>query len=583
MWKVNFDTKPSVRIEGDFKVFEGIDSIQSEISRVVNNIKKKKIVITIEMYHGVYVEELFEILSQNLEIIGKFNASKANYDSETMDNILANEIGTDRIFGIMTHRNIDEFFIEENVKEIRTSINEIEKGVVIIYGIGASYIYKGDVLIYCDMPRWETQKRMRKDKISNWCSNNYELDYMRRYKRAFFIDWRVLDKYKQKIYHSIDYFIDSTDENNLKMVKSEAIFTGLAQVSKRPFRLLPYFDSGPWGGQWMKDKFGLDKEVSNFAWCFDCVPEENSLVLTFEDTTFEIPAINLVFEHPKELLGDRVYARFGKEFPIRFDILDTMDGGNLSLQVHPVVEYIQNTFGMHYTQDESYYMLDAKEGATVFLGLKENTEKEKFLEELERSNREVQEFKADRYINQFPAKKHDHFLIPAGTIHCSGKNNVVLEISATPYIFTFKLWDWGRLGMDGLPRPIHINHGREVIQWDRTTRWVKENLINKTINLTNTNSEVVEHTGLHELEFIETRRHWFHDKSCRETNGSVNVLNLVEGKEAVVESLNGEFEPFVVHYAETFIIPPSVEKYSISPIGNANENKLATITASVRV
>ncbi len=583
MWKVNFDTKPSVRIEGDFKVFEGINTIQSEISRVVNSIKKKKVVITIEMYHGVYVEELFEILSQNLEIVGKFNASKANYDSETMDNILANEIGTDRIFGIMTHRNIDEFFIEENVKEIRTSINEIEKGVVIIYGIGASYIYKGDVLIYCDMPRWETQKRMRKDKISNWCSNNYELDYMRRYKRAFFIDWRVLDKYKQKIYHSIDYFIDSTDENNLKMVKSEAIFTGLAQVSKRPFRLLPYFDSGPWGGQWMKDKFGLDKEVSNFAWCFDCVPEENSLVLTFEDTTFEIPAINLVFEHPKELLGDRVYARFGKEFPIRFDILDTMDGGNLSLQVHPVVEYIQNTFGMHYTQDESYYMLDAKEGATVFLGLKENTEKEKFLEELEKSNREVQEFKADRYINQFPAKKHDHFLIPAGTIHCSGKNNVVLEISATPYIFTFKLWDWGRLGMDGLPRPIHINHGREVIQWDRTTRWVKENLINKTINLTNTNSEVVEHTGLHELEFIETRRHWFHDKSCRETNGSVNVLNLVEGKEAVVESLNGEFEPFVVHYAETFIIPASVEKYSISPIGNANENKLATITASVRV
>lgn len=50
---------------------------------------------------------------------------------------------------------------------------------------------------------------------------------------------------------------------------------------------------------------------------------------------------------------------------------------------------------------------------------------------------------------------------------------MVLEISATPYIFTFKLWDWQRLGLDGLPRPINIEHGKHVIQWDRTTKWVK--------------------------------------------------------------------------------------------------------------
>ena len=102
------------------------------------------------------------------------------------------------------------------------------------------------------------------------------------------------------------------------------------------------------------------------------------------------------------------------------------------------------------------------------------------ISDLESAQRGEIVFDADKYINKFPAKKHDHFLIPAGTCHCSGKNAMVLEISATPYIFTFKLWDWQRLGLDGLPRPIHIEHGKQVIQWDRTTDWVKENLVNAT-------------------------------------------------------------------------------------------------------
>src|SRR5437762_8156856 len=108
-------------------------------------------------------------------------------------------------------------------------------------------------------------------------------------------------------------------------------------------------------------------------------------------------------------------------------------------------------------------------------------------------------FDTDKYVNKGPARRHDHFLIPAGTIHCSGRNSMVLEISATPYIFTFKLWDWGRMGLDGKPRPIHIDHGRHNLQFQRTTEWVRSNLVNRIEPIARGDGWREERTGLHEL------------------------------------------------------------------------------------
>jgi mannose-6-phosphate isomerase class I len=332
----------------------------------------------------------------------------------------------------------------------------------------------------------------------------------------------------------------------------------------------------------MKEICDLDKTPDNYAWCFDCVPEENSLNLKFGNQLFELPSINLVFQHPRELLGDPVHGRFGDEFPIRFDFLDTMQGGNLSLQVHPLTEYIQEKFGMNYTQDESYYMLEAESDAVVFLGLKGGVDPDTMISELQHAQDTGNEFNAEKHVGVWPVKKHDHVLIPAGTIHCSGANSMVLEISATPYIFTFKLYDWGRMGLDGKPRPINIEHGKNVIQWDRTESWSKENIVDQVEKIGEGDGWIEEHTGLHNREFIETRRHWFTKTVLHNTNDGVNVINLVEGSEVIVESPSGAFEPFVVHYAETFIIPASVGEYTIRPYGESENQRCGTLKAYVR-
>ncbi len=236
---------------------------------------------------------------------------------------------------------------------------------------------------------------------------------------------------------------------------------------------------------------------------------------------------------------------------------------------------------MAYTQDESYYLMECGDDARVFLGLKERVDQTAFASDLRLAQSGGRPFPTERYVNVWPAHKHDHFLIPAGTVHCSGRNCVVLEISATPYIFTFKLWDWGRLGLDGEPRPIHISHGLENIQWDRTTAWVERELINRVKIVSEGEGGREERTGLHESQFIETRRNWFNGPVSHHTHDTVNVLNLVQGDSALVESPLGVFDPLVVHYAEPFIVPAGVGPYVIRPV-NGNRNPCATIKAYVR-
>ena len=579
-----FNNSPFVEIEGQFTVDLGWNAITERLRRHALDQGTKKKIIVVEYYQGVFEEETDAALMAGLNPDLVIHSRDIMWPEEKISAMVYPDVTDDRIFGYLTRLTIDAYFNPAAIEKARNQIQSFEKGLVLILGTGAAYVVPFfDVLVYADMARWEIQLRMRKNRVSNLGVNNRsETDWMLLYKQGFFVDWRVCDRFKKRLISKWDFVLDTNNQQLPKMTTGDAIREGLRQTVKRPFSVVPFFDPGPWGGQWMKEYCNLDKSADNYAWCFNCVPEENSLYFRINHTIFEIPSLNLVFFQPHQLLGEAVHARFGDEFPIRFDFLDNIDGGNLSLQVHPLTEYIQEKFGMHYTQDESYYIMDAKPGAIVYLGLKEGVVPEAMIGELMDSQNGTSGFNALKHVQTWPVKKHDHFLIPGGTLHCSGKDSMVLEISATPYIFTFKLWDWGRLGMDGRPRPINIEHGSNVIQWDRTTTWTKENLVNRFEYIAEGDGWKEERTGLHEREFIETRRHWFTKKVLHHTRGGVNVMCLVEGDAVVLESPANEFMPFVMHYAETVIIPAAVDQFTIRPLQEDQEKTHATIKAFVR-
>ena len=433
----NYDKFPATETEG--RIWRGWEEIGAEISRRTDI---ERPLVVFDTYHGVHDAELTGALARMWPDAELIRTEELFRDERQIRSMTQPYVTDDELFGYLSPLGLADFFDPERLEEARARILRRERRTI-VYGCGAGYVApNADLTLYADMARWEIQQRFRAHAIHGLGVDNSAESPARQYKRGYFNDWPVLDNHKKSLYNRVDYWIDTHRPGRPLMIAAETFMQGIDRTVRRPFRVVPFFDPAPWGGQWMKEVCDLDRERVNFGWCFDCVPEENSLLLKVDGELFEMPAQNLVYLRAQELLGAADRQRFGESFPIRFDFLDTIGGGNLSLQVHPTNEYIRRTFGMRYTQDESYYLLDAEPGACVYLGVKRGVDPEEMLAALRTAQQGGEAFDAERFVNRFPARKHDHYLIPGGTIHCSGAGAMVLEISATPNIFTFKMWDW---------------------------------------------------------------------------------------------------------------------------------------------
>lgn len=378
--KSNYDKYPATAVEGT--CWQGWPEIVARLQEESNPSRRDgRYILVVECYQGVYHEELIRGLQQLKpgRLISTDSLFRPATEIEAMTDAMLTD---DPLFGYRTVLSYANLLDPEKVRNCRQEI-AAGKGFIIVYGHGAATVVEEPgLLVYADMARWEIQQRARRHEIAGLGVNNQSESASRHYKRGYFLDWIICDNLKKKLIPQVDYWLDIHIPDSPRMITRDTWQQALAATVRTPFRVVPFFDPAPWGGQWMKEVCGLDPSVANYGWCFDCVPEENSLYLDVSGCRFEMPANNLVFYKTRELLGEPVEARFGQDFPIRFDFLDTIGGGNLSLQVHPTMQYIRDTFGISYTQDESYYLLDATPGATVYLGLKEDAQPQAFLEAL---------------------------------------------------------------------------------------------------------------------------------------------------------------------------------------------------------
>ncbi|UII74770.1 class I mannose-6-phosphate isomerase [Flagellimonas sp. HMM57] len=472
--------------------------------------------------------------------------------------------GDDPIFGHRTSLDLNDYFDDCKTQKIVEQTNTNTE-YTIFYGPGSSLLNIKGLLVYFDIPKNELQFRARAGAVTN-LGLDYPKSPKEAYKHFYFVDWIVLNKEKKRLLGDIDIFVDQQRPGIPTFSIGDSIRKGLKDMSKSFFRVRPWFEPGVWGGQWIKEKIkDLNQDIPNYAWSFEMIVPENGLLFEADGHLLEVSFDLLMFQEKENVLGKAV-DRFQDEFPIRFDFLDTFDGGNLSVQCHPKPEFIKKEFGETFTQDETYYILDAKKGADVYLGFQENINPNEFKTALVNSYETKEVLEVEKYVQKLPAQKHDLFLIPHGTIHCSGIDNMVLEISATPYIFTFKMYDWQRLDLDGSPRPLNIERAFRNLNFDRKGDVVKNTLVSKTtVKSSGTNWQILD-LSTHPDHFYKIERYEFEDTIEIMSNDQCHIMMLVEGTSVILEvdeTIQGAF-----NYAETFAVPAAISKYSLKNCGH---------------
>ena len=281
----SYDRLPTIHIGAEPKIcLEGHEEVSRAIEAAIAAAQSR---VVLEFYPGVLAGPFIDALRQAIPRAVFIDTSGLFKNPEALKQQFAATLGSDPVFGFMQPWTIEAYFELEKLNAARESVRRHD-GVAVVFGTGASRVVESpDLLVYLSTTRWVLQHRQRAHEIGNLGLDNAAEPPTTLYKNAFFLDWRVGDVIRHQLFGRIDWFVDLDDPDVPRMLPGSLLRASIKKVVQRPFRVVPFFDPGPWGGQWMRKRFGLPEDAPNYAWAFDCVPEENGVLLEFGEQALQ--------------------------------------------------------------------------------------------------------------------------------------------------------------------------------------------------------------------------------------------------------------------------------------------------------
>ena len=475
------------------------------------------------------------------------------------------------LFGRLYKGTIDDFVDSDRLHE---ALRKSAAAYKIICGLGSTADVLQDCIDqigYLDVTPKICAIRAREGKYRN-IGDQKARPFKMLMRRNYFVDFEITVKHRKELIEKdrIDYYLFNNADNDYQLMSRQSYRTVLDALVSYPFRAKPVYMEGIWGGEYIRKIRNIPMDIaSNIAWIFEFIPMEVSIVVDISGRPADFPFSTFVQYAGRKMMGERCWEEFDGYFPVRFNYDDTWhSNGNMSVQCHPDEDYVIGNYDEFGRQDEAYYIIATGHGAKTYAGFKGDGRE--FLKLAEESEKTHQDIDYQKYINSVNSVPGMQIMIPAGTVHASGRNQFILELgSLTIGSYTYKVYDYNRKEKDGSYRPIHTKNAEQVLHFERNPEWVRKNIVIDPILVQETDAYREYIVGQTDLMYYETHRIELNTKASYKASndGQFTVLTVVDGEHIRVRDADHPDKYFDADYLEIVTVPASIRNYVIENTG----------------
>jgi len=563
------------------------EQVLKEVVEHIQTAKKKvgkAVAVAFEGWYGVEYRSIMDGLvkaSRTKDLmINTINSISVFKPMEEIDAYKQPYISEDPSFGVVNEDGvISDLMDGAKLLALKSSLEqESDADAVIVYGPGAAVPeLRGcyDLLYYFDMTRQPLLWQMWDGELIPFGMDAPKKDYF--WKEYYYIDYYLLDRQKNYCLNEMDYYVESVKAEDLKLVPRAAYDCIMSTLVQYPVKEVKIYQPGPWGAYRYKDLWDVPGLECN-AWNELAGPELSMLVDVGGDKLLNMPTMNLM-QYADQFVGPYLNETYPHLFPLDVWLDDgyfpeptPAERISMPIHNHPSTDYVKRHFKEPLGRYETYYIAEAYEGANTWMGFKEGADLEVWEEKCRESNnvKEIPNWKD--YIANWDSNVGDLYLIPPGTTHGHGGNQMVLEMDTCPSIagteYSFFMYDFARNSWDdktktmtGKPVKMHLDHGFNMDKW-RREHWVKDNLraVSKVIKWTKAYA-VDQYSSLSEMPFHIERFH-FKQTAQNDTEGKfMHIVTLTVGDRVKIRSKNNPEMETEIEWFQSAIVPACFGEY----------------------
>jgi len=463
----------------------------------------------------------------------------------------------------------------------------LTKGIV-VYGYGAAVPALFDSYaktFYFDKTRQPMLWQMWDGKLIPFAAEEPSTDYG--WKEYYYCDYFLLHFQKHFIIEKMDTYVEAVDAAALKSMPRATYDEIITTMLKYPVKEVEIYQPGPWGAYRYKDFWDI-KGLECNAWNELAGPELSILIDVGAEDMINMPFVNLM-QYPNELVGSYLNEHYPHLFPLDawlddgyFPEKTPAERISMPVHTHPSTDYVKKHFNEPIGRYETYYIAEAYEGANTWMGFYNDVDLEEWERKCRESNNLVEIPDWKDYVCNWPSVVGDLYLIPPGTDHCHGGNQMVLELDTCPSIagteysfFTYDFarhsWDDNTKTMTGKPLKMHMDHSFNVSKYRREDYVDKKLRAKPTVVKWTKDYWLDRYSSVPEMPFEIERLHYY-NKAEYDTEGKFcHIITLTVGRRAKIYSKANPELCTEINLFQAAVIPASFGEYVIESEGDGSK------------